>query len=251
MWPQDVNDVMHQKRGLRFEKKAVSWVPASERESWVVTLPPRPPCYINFFEPFHFLAVDQLVVPIGASHISLRLQGIQSREREEREQTNNMPWVNPKCKTRSYATLCISLAWISSETSTKLQGKPTYPDRFSSPHANSSLCCPVSSALSVVRRQLPSSSPFFSLSDWRSLSPLPVTPRSRVQNPLSGFAPKQTKESSAWRTSYIVLQSFCLRRRLTFACSPRPCGGCRTWWRGRWKSQHRKMVSLSLCRKTF
>ena len=35
--------------------------------------------------------------------------------------------------------------------------------------------------------------------------PLPVTPRSRVQNPLSGFAPKQTKESSAWRTSYIVL----------------------------------------------
>ena len=32
-------------------------------------------------------------------------------------------------------------------------------------------------------------------------------PRSRVQNPMSGFAPKQTKESSAWWTSYIVLQS--------------------------------------------
>ena len=35
---------------------------------------------------------------------------------------------------------------------------------------------------------------------------LPVTLRSQVQNPLSGFAPKQTKESSAWRTTYIVLQ---------------------------------------------
>ena len=32
--------------------------------------PPQPPHYINFFEPFRFLAGDQLVVPIGASHIS-------------------------------------------------------------------------------------------------------------------------------------------------------------------------------------
>ena len=31
---------------------------------------PRPPEYVNFFEPFHFLAGDQLVVPIGVSHIS-------------------------------------------------------------------------------------------------------------------------------------------------------------------------------------
>ena len=35
--------------------------------------------------------------------------------------------------------------------------------------------------------------------------PLPVPPKSKVQNPLSGFAPKQTKESSAWRATYIVL----------------------------------------------
>ena len=37
--------------------------------------------------------------------------------------------------------------------------------------------------------------------------PLPTSghPWSRVQNTLSGFAPKQTKESSAWRTTYIVL----------------------------------------------
>ena len=60
--------------------------------------PPWPPRYVNHFEPFHFFtAGDQLVVPIGASHISLPLQEIQSREREEREQTNktnNMPGVN-------------------------------------------------------------------------------------------------------------------------------------------------------------
>ena len=37
---------------------------------------------------------------------------------------------------------------------------------------------------------------------------LPVTPRSKVQDPLSGFAPKQTKESSAWQTPYIVLHKY-------------------------------------------
>ena len=35
-----------------------------------MTIPPRSPEYVNFFEPFHFLAGDQLVVPIGESHIS-------------------------------------------------------------------------------------------------------------------------------------------------------------------------------------
>ena len=31
---------------------------------------PSAPEYVNFFKPFHFSAGDQLVVPIGASHIS-------------------------------------------------------------------------------------------------------------------------------------------------------------------------------------
>ena len=94
----------------------------------IVTLPPQPPRYINFFEPFHYLAGDQLVVPIGASHISLPLQEIQSREREKkRERMNNMLGVNSRCRTRSYVTLYIpvsiyrlTLAWISSENSTTL-----------------------------------------------------------------------------------------------------------------------------------
>ena len=56
-----------------------------------------------------------------------------------------------------------------------------------SPFANCQLRAPLSNSLPA--------SPY-----------LPVTSRSRVQNPLSGFALKQTKESSAWRTTYIVLQ---------------------------------------------
>ena len=37
------------------------------------------------------------------------------------------------------------------------------------------------------------------------------------------------------------------RRRVTFVSSQWPCGGCHTCWGGgRWKSQHRKIVPLSL-----
>ena len=179
-----------------------------------MTLPPRPPRYINFFEPFHFTAGDQLVVPIGASHISLLLQEIQSREREEREQTNNMLGLTQVQK-GSYVTLCIcrlTLAWIFSETSTKLLGMPTLLVRSSSlvldslmPTRLSAVRCRL--VTRVTLRQLPSSNSFVQLS---SRVPLPTSghSRSRVQNPLSGFAPKQTKESSVWRTTYIVLQSF-------------------------------------------
>ena len=41
---------------------------------WRYTL--SAPSYINFFEPLLFTAGDQLVVPIGTSHISLPLQEI-------------------------------------------------------------------------------------------------------------------------------------------------------------------------------
>ena len=73
-------------------------------------------------------------------------------------------------------------------------------------HADSPLCTGIHCRLplSVSRRQLPSSS-FVRLSSRVPL-PLPDTARSQVQNPLSGFAPKQTKESSAWQATYIVLQ---------------------------------------------
>ena len=75
-----------------------------KESGWNVTIPPRPLRYINFFELFHFTAGDQLVVPIGASHISLPLQEIQSREWEKKEQTNNMLGLI-QAQEGSYATL--------------------------------------------------------------------------------------------------------------------------------------------------
>ncbi len=123
------------------------------------------------------------MVPIGVSHISLRLQKIQSREREEREQTNKRTIclgltqsVRQGVMQHSAFPVCIcrlTLAWISSETSTKLLGMPTYPHR--------SLCCPVSTGHS----RHPSLTANFSVPLSHSLTGvpflLPVTSRSWVQ----------------------------------------------------------------------
>ena len=146
---------------------------------------------------------------------------------KKKEQTNIMAWISSKCKKRSYVTLhflCIcrlTLAWISSEISTKLLGTPTHLDWSSLTAAGLSLSCrqvssavqcrlptailgfPSSTAFSLARRQLPSLGSFFQL-PLAFPCLLPVASRSRVQNPLSGFAPKQTKGSSARRTTYIV-----------------------------------------------
>ena len=91
-----------------------------------MTLPLQPPHYINFFEPFHFFtAGDQLVVPIGVTHISLLLHQIQSREQEKKEQTNkHLGLTQVKkgelCNTAYPVYMCrLTLVWISSETSTK------------------------------------------------------------------------------------------------------------------------------------
>ena len=148
---------------------------------------PSAPRYVNLFELFHFLAGDQLVVPIGTSHISLRLQEIQSREREKKEQRNNMLGLTQVQK-GSYVTLCIcrrTLAWISSENSTTLlECQPIFTRLHSLvwtlSHADSSLSCPVS----TVHSRHPSTSPFVQLP---SRVPLPTSghSRSRVQNPLS------------------------------------------------------------------
>ena len=183
-----------------------------------MTLSPRPPRYINFFEPFHFLAGDQLVVPIGVfAHFFTAtrntIEGV-----GEKEQTNNTSLgltQSARQGVMQYSAfpvcLCrLTLAWISSETSTKLLGMPTYPDRYSSLLWTLSRCQLIS-LLSGSYWSL--ASPFTNclpralLSN--SLTSVPLTtsghPRSRVQNPLFGFAPKQTMESSAWWTTYIVL----------------------------------------------
>ena len=111
----------------------------------------------------------------------------------EKEQTNNTSLgftqsARQGVMQHSAFPVCIcrlTLAWISSETSTKLLGMSTYPGRSSSllwtlSPANSSLCSPVSTALSVVRRQLPSSSPFVQLP---SRVPLPTSSHAEISSP--------------------------------------------------------------------
>ena len=108
----------------------------------------------------------------------------------------------------SYATICIpdsiyrlTLAWVTSENSTKQLECRLILTRLSAPV--SGVLCRL--PLSVVPRQLLVSS-FVQPTLFSRPLPLPDPPRFQVQNPLSGFTPKQTKESSAWRATYIVLQ---------------------------------------------
>ena len=153
-------------------------------ERTAVTIPPRPPRYINFFKPFHFTAGDQLVVPIGASHISLPLQEIQSREWEKKEQTNNMLGLTQVQK-GSYVTLCmcrLTLSWVSSDNSTTLLEwrliLTHLPSLLWTSSHPTGLSAPVSTGHSRHPSPTASSSSFFQLSDWRSL-PTAGHPRSR------------------------------------------------------------------------
>ena len=153
----------------------------------------------------HSTACDQLVVPIGVTHISLPLHQIQSMEQELKKRTNEQTlWVNSSaerelCNTAFPVYICkLTLTWISSETSTKqlecrlilTRSSFTGLDPLSCRLA-SLLRCPVSTA--SVRPPSPTANFLVPLS--HSLTgvptPLPVTSKSRVQNPLSGFAPKQ------------------------------------------------------------
>ena len=104
----------------------------------------------------------------------------------------------------------LTLAWISSEISTKLLGMPTHLDR-SSFTALGPISCQLVSLLSGV--DWPLASPFANcllLSSFVQLLSRSLTHfrsrRDRGLRPLFGFAPKQTKGSSAWRTTYVVLQ---------------------------------------------
>ena len=82
-----------------------------------MTLPLRPPRYINLFKPFHFTAGNQLVVPTGVSHISLRYKN--TIEGVEKKRTNEQyAWVNSSarrelCNTAFSVCMCrLTLSWI-------------------------------------------------------------------------------------------------------------------------------------------
>ena len=112
-----------------------------------------------------------------------------------------------KCRKGDSVTLCIplcicrqTLAWISSEISTKLLGMPTHLDRSSLTAAGLYLMRLVSqmsgidfqTPLCVFRRQLTSLSSFVQLLTGVHL---PTSGRVDISspNPLSGFAPKTDK----------------------------------------------------------
>ena len=90
-----------------------------------MTLSPRPPRYINFFEPFHFTTggSDRGIAHfLTATRNTIEGAGDKKKKKKKNEQTNNMLG-SIQAQEGSYITLCIcrlTLAWISSENSTML-----------------------------------------------------------------------------------------------------------------------------------
>ena len=143
----------------------------------------RSPSTFNHFN--IFTAGDQLVVHIGVSHISLPLQEIQSREWEEREQTNktnNMPGVNLSaerelCNTAFPVYICrLTLAWILAKILQRYWNADSSPLTVAGPYLMPTRLSAVRCRLVtlVTLRQLQLRAPFFQLSS-RVPFPLPVT----------------------------------------------------------------------------
>ena len=151
------------------------------------------------------------MVPIGASHISLQLQEIQSREREKKNKRTICLGLTQSARQgvmqHSAFPVCIcrlTLTWISSETSTKLLGMPTYPDRSSSlvPTGLSTVRCRLPSR--VTLRQLLPRVPLHTSLLLAFPYPLPVTPRPRAKRDkgivcLAGLLHIVTPSHSKWQ----------------------------------------------------
>ena len=161
-------------------------------------------------------AGDQLVVPRGVTHISCHYKNTikgAGENRRTNEQTRTMLGVNSEQKESmqhyiSDSIYGLTLAWITSENSTKqlecrhldsvfFAGPYLMLARLSARVSGVNCACPWfhANSLCSFSNQLSFASPYHSRirQDFRS------------KNPLSGFALKQTKESSAWRATYIVL----------------------------------------------
>ena len=135
-------------------------------------------------------------------------------EKKKKEQTNNMLGLTQVQK-ESYVTLCmcrLTLVWTLPKLPQSYwnadsiffhwSGPSLIPTRLSAPVSGVdwSLASPFANCQLL--------SLFLSHSLTGVPSTLPVTSRSRVQNTLSCFAPKQTKESSAWRTTYTINNTY-------------------------------------------
>ena len=124
------------------------------------------------------MAGDQLVVPIGVTHISLPLKEYnQGNGRKENKRTKRLGLT--QAQKESYVTLCmcrLTLVWtLAKLPQSYWNADSSWLDLLSLvwtlSHADSSLCCPVSTGPRVTLRRLPTSqSLFVSLSDWRPLT---------------------------------------------------------------------------------
>ena len=166
-------------------------------------------------------------------HISCHYKNTieETGENKTNEQTRTMLGVNARAEGELCNTLCmcrLTLAWVTSETSTKQLECRLILTRFSftgldpiSSHWShrSGVRCRL--PLSVSRRQLLVSS---FLQPTLFSRPVTSSGHAEISSPktlLSGFAPKQTKESSAWRATYIVLQ--CLQGSSRFSSQHQQC----------------------------
>ena len=144
--------------------------------------------------------------------------------RRTNEQTRTMLGVNSEQKESmqhyiSHSIYGLTLAWFTSENSTKqlecrhllTRSSFTGPSLLcyclTAPVSGVDCISPCRLANSSVRGSTPTLSATFS-NQLSFASPYHFRIRRdfRSKNPLSGFAPKQTKESSAWRATYIMLQ---------------------------------------------
>ena len=186
------------------------------------------PTHVNFLLTIHFLTGRWSTSGSrGVTHISCHHKNTIGGQ-EKIKQTNKHEqclWLT-QSRRRVCNTTCmcgLTLAWVTYENSTKqLECRHLDSIFFAGPYL---LCYCLRSRpnLSVVPRQLFCwlasllsrrqllSAPFSNQLSFASPYHFRIRRDFRSKNPLSGFAPKQTKESSAWRATHIVLQwsEFC------------------------------------------
>ena len=122
----------------------------------------------------------------------------------------------------------LTLAWVTSETSTKqLECRLDLLSLVWTPSPPTDLTAPVSGVDCLSSCPVANSRQLLSPTNSLLASRYLFRPRRdfKSKNPLSGFTSKQTKESSAWRATYIVLQQIStlmlhsVRFRRVFMCS--------------------------------
>ena len=172
--------------------------------------------------------------PRGVTHISCHCKNTigGTGENKTNEQTRTMLGVNSRaegelCNTlHSWYHIWTNASVVTSENSTKqlecrliLTQSSSLDPIFSATvsgvdricpcpwfHANSRVPHPAANCLCPWFHANRLSAPFSNPLSFASPYHFRIWRDFRSKNPLSGFAPKQTKESSAWRATYIVLQ---------------------------------------------